>query len=444
MSHRVPILNLRAQYEQIGQRLEQSVLEVLRSGSYILSENVSIIEKEVAKLCGAAHGIGVANGTDALILSLWCMDIGPGDEVITSPFTFAATVEAIALRGGKPVFVDIDPLTFNIDPAKIRQAITSKTKAIMPVHLYGLPADMEPIMAIAKQFGLRVIEDNAQAIGALYKGNPTGSFGDVASISFYPTKNLGAAGDAGMIVTNDEQLANRIRSLRAHGMTRRYYHDELGVNSRLDELQAAILSAKLPYLEEWTQRRNEIASRYNTNLKGCPGITLPAVAFAGLAFGNGVPQAPETTEITHVWHQYTIRVQSPTLAQGQSPTFSQSHSSALSQTSFSPDQATTSSQDSTNENRERLIKELNERGIGSMCYYPVPLHLQTAFSDLGHSRGDFPLAERAANEVLSLPMYPELTDQQVDLVCFAVKDAMSKITVSARSSVAVHNTFPGI
>lgn len=439
MSHRVPILNLRAQYEQIGQRLEQSVLEVLRSGSYILSENVTKIEKEVAKLCGAAYGIGVANGTDALVLSLWCMDIGPGDEVITSPFTFAATVEAIALRGGKPVFVDIDPLTFNIDPAKIRQAITSKTKAIMPVHLYGLPADMEPILALAKQFGLRVIEDNAQAIGALYKGNPTGSFGDVASISFYPTKNLGAAGDAGMIVTNDEQLANRIRSLRAHGMTRRYYHDELGVNSRLDELQAAVLCAKLPYLEEWSQRRNEIASRYNTNLKGCPGITLPAVAFAGQAFGNGAPQAPETDEITHVWHQYTIRVQSPTLSL--SPAFSQNQSPAI---SFAPDQTSTASQDSTNENRERLIKELNERGIGSMCYYPVPLHLQTAFSDLGHNPGDFPLAERAANEVLSLPMYPELTNQQVDLVCFAVRDAMSKITVSARSSVAVHNTLPGI
>lgn len=426
MSHRVPILNLRAQYEQIGQRLEQSVLEVLRSGSYILSENVSTIEKEVAKLCGAAHGVGVANGTDALILSLWCMDIGPGDEVITSPFTFAATVEAIALRGGKPVFVDIDPATFNIDPAKIRQAITPNTKAIMPVHLYGLPADMQPIMAIAKQFGLRVIEDNAQSIGALYKGKPTGSFGDVASISFYPTKNLGAAGDAGMIVTNDEQLANRIRSLRAHGMTRRYYHDELGVNSRLDELQAAVLCAKLPYLEQWCQRRNAIAARYSTNLRNCPGITLPVVTFAGQTIGNGTQQAPDTNEIKHVWHQYTIRVQSAKFSQSQSGS-SQSQS-----------------QESTNENRQRLIKELNERGIGSMCYYPVPLHLQSAFSDLGHKPGDFPLAERAANEVLSLPMYPELTDQQIDLVCFAVRDAMSKITVSARSSVAVHNTFPGI
>lgn len=441
MSHRVPILNLRAQYEQIGQRLEQSVLEVLRSGSYILSENVNKLEKDIASLCGAAHGIGVANGTDALVLSLWCMDIGRGDEVITSPFTFAATVEAIALRGGRPVFVDIDPATFNIDPAKVRQAVTPRTKAIMPVHLYGLPADMQPLMSIAKEFGLRVIEDNAQAIGALYKGQPTGSFGDVASISFYPTKNLGAAGDAGMIVTNDEQLANRIRSLRAHGMTRRYYHDELGVNSRLDEIQAAVLCAKLPFLEEWSQRRNAIASRYTTNLKNCPGITLPAVAFAGQTFGNGSPLTPETTEITHVWHQYTIRVQSSAFSQSRSA-FSPSQNGDVGQ-SFSLNEPG-ASQNSTNENRERLIKELHDRGIGSMCYYPVPLHLQSAFSELGHKPGDFPLAEKAASEVLSLPMYPELTDQQVDLVCFAVRDAMSKITISARSSVAVHNTFPGI
>jgi dTDP-4-amino-4,6-dideoxygalactose transaminase len=298
---------------------------------------------------------------------------------------------------------------------------------------------MDPIMATARQFGLRVIEDNAQGIGALYKGRPTGSFGDVASISFYPTKNLGACGDAGMIVTNDEQLANRIRSLRAHGMTRRYYHDELGVNSRLDELQAAVLRAKLPFLQEWTNRRNEIARRYTANLKNCPGITLPVVAVAGQSIDKGYSQAVETNELTHAWHQYTIRVHAAAY----------STSSHASQTNarthqpigeFDPAQAPTT----TNENRERLIKELNERGIGSMCYYPVPLHVQTAFSNLGYRQGDFPLAERAADEVLSLPMYPELTDQQVDLVCFAVKDAMSKITVSGRSSVAVHNTFPGI
>jgi len=390
MSHSVPILNLRAQYNQVGPAIENAVLEVLRSGNYILGEHVSELEKEVAAICGAKYGVGVANGTDALILSLWCLDIGPGDEVITTPFTFAATVEAIALRGAKPVFVDIDPVSYNIDPNLIEKAITKKTKAIMPVHLYGLPADMEPILKIAKKHNLRVIEDNAQGIGATYRGQATGSFGDVACISFYPTKNLGACGDAGMLVTNDEKTAERLRRLRAHGSHRRYFHDELGVNSRLDEIQAVALRTKVPHLKEWNKRRDGIARLYSSALKGCPGITLPTVALSGR---NAMPG-----DVTHVWHQYTIRV----------------HSNNLKATE--------------NEERKKLIEGLQAQGVGSMCYYPVPLHLQDAFKKLKYKKGAFPISETVANEVLSLPMYPELTTEDIIYVAKTITDVMTRIS----------------
>lgn len=389
-SHRVPILNLRAQYNQVGPAIEQAVLDVLRSGNYILGEHVAELEKEVAAICGAKYGIGVANGTDALILSLWCMDIGKGDEVITTPFTFAATVEAIALRGAKPVFVDIDPVSYNMNPDLIEKAITKKTKAIMPVHLYGLPADMEPILKIAKKHNLRVIEDNAQGIGATYRGQPTGSFGDVACTSFYPTKNLGACGDAGMLVTNDEKLAERLRCLRAHGSHRRYFHDELGVNSRLDELQAVALRVKVPHLKEWNKRRDGIARLYSSALQGCPGISLPTVSVNG--------RQATSQEITHVWHQYTIRVHSNNLKAKE------------------------------NEERKKLIEELAARGVGSMCYYPVPLHLQVAFKKLGYKKGAFPITEQVANEVLSLPMYPELTTEDVIYVANQITEVMTKLS----------------
>ncbi|MBX9669613.1 MAG: DegT/DnrJ/EryC1/StrS family aminotransferase [Candidatus Obscuribacterales bacterium] len=405
MAQRVPILNLRAQYKQVGETIEQSVLDVLRSGNYILGEHVHELEKDVAALCGVKHGVGVANGTDALILSLWCLDIGPGDEVITTPFTFAATVEAIALRGAKPVFVDIEPTSFNMDPRLLEKAITKKTKAIMPVHLYGLPSDMEPIVKIAKKAKVRIIEDNAQGIGATYRGMPTGSFGDVACISFYPTKNLGACGDAGMLVTDDEKIAQRLRTLRAHGSQRRYFHDELGVNSRLDEIQAVALRAKLPFLKEWNKRRDGIARLYSSALQGCPGITVPAVTATG--------QALSPQQLTHVWHQYTIRV----------------HSNAKDRSA-------------DNKEREMLTKALSDRGIGSMCYYPVPLHLQKAFSNLGYKQGKFPESERAANEVLSLPMYPELTSDDVLYVATAIKEIMGQSsTVVPVTTVAP--TFTG-
>jgi dTDP-4-amino-4,6-dideoxygalactose transaminase len=399
MTQRVPILNLRAQYNQVGPAIETAVLEVLRSGNYILGEHVAELEKEVAQVCGAKHGIGVANGTDALILALWCLDIGPGDEVITTPFTFAATVEAIALRGAKPVFVDIEPNSFNMDPRLIEKAITKKTKAIMPVHLYGLPSDMDAIMAIANKHGLKVIEDNAQGIGATYKGKPTGSFGDVACTSFYPTKNLGACGDAGMVVTSSDELNDRLRRLRAHGMHRRYFHDELGVNSRLDELQAVALRAKLPYLKEWNKRRDGVARLYASALKGCPGITIPSVTIDG--------HSATLQDLTHVWHQYTIRV----------------HASNV--------------KDPENAERESLIKELTEKGIGSMCYYPVPLHMQAAFKKLKYKKGDFPNSEKAAKEVLSLPMYPELNTDDIIYVAKTITDIMAKSSTAIVTPVAV-------
>ncbi len=390
MTQSIPILNLKAQYATIQEELESTILEVLRSGNYILGKYVGTLEKQVAELCGVNDGIGVANGTDALMLALWGLDIGPGDEVITTPFTFAATVEAIVMRGATPVFVDIDPTSYNINPALIEKAITSKTKAIMPVHLYGLPSHMEPICAIAERYGLKVIEDNAQGIGATYKGKPTGSFGDVACTSFYPTKNLGAAGDAGMIVSKDPVVAERIRAIRAHGMRRRYYHDELGVNSRLDELQAATLVVKLPYLKQWNERRAHLASIYDASLANCPGLVRPSVSLAG-GVANGARDS-----VNHVYHQYTVRV----LASDKAQTLD-------------------------NPNRDKLIARLTEAGIGSMCYYPVPLHVQKAFENLGYKMGDFPISEQLSREVLSLPMYPELTDEQVETVGKTITEIMA-------------------
>jgi dTDP-4-amino-4,6-dideoxygalactose transaminase len=380
----VPLLNLSRQYQQIGQDLENAVLGVLRSGSYILGEKGKSLEAQIAEICGCQFGIGVANGTDALVLALWALDLGPGDEVITSSFTFAATVEAIAINGAKPVFVDIDPLTYNIDPDLIERAITPATKAILPVHLYGQPANMPEICAIAKKHGLKVIEDNAQAIGATFNGQPTGSFGDLACISFYPTKNLGAAGDAGAIVTNNPTLAERLRAIRQHGMRVRYYHDELGVNSRLDEIQAAVLLTKLPHLRKWTHNRQEIARQYTNLLKSVKELSTPFTA----------------AESEHVWHQYTIRV---------------NDSANLPVESNAP-----------GAKRDYVKAQLEKRGIGSMCYYPIPLHLQKAFAEYGYKPGSLPITEQVALEVISLPMYPELNDQEVKTVASALESIFNE------------------
>ncbi len=380
MSQEIPLLDLQQQYRSVAAELEQSVLDVLRSGHYILGEHCSRLENEVAQISSCKYGVACANGTDALVLALWALDIGPGDEVITTPFTFAATVEAITLRGATPVFVDADEKSFNIDPRLIERAITKKTKAIMPVHLYGLPADMDPIVLLAREHGLRIIEDDAQAIGALYKGRTTGSFGDVSCISFYPTKNLGACGDAGMLVTDNEELAKRLRRLRAHGSHQRYYHEELGVNSRLDEIQAAILLAKLPHLKAWNAKRSNVAHMYTEALKNCPGLVTPKVTYA--------TASSDSPDIGHVWHQYTVRV-------------------------------------TGKPGRDEVVKQLAARGIGSMCYYPVPLHVQQAFKYLGYDNGDFPVTEMLCDQVLSLPMYPELTQEQVNVVAAALHQIMA-------------------
>jgi dTDP-4-amino-4,6-dideoxygalactose transaminase len=362
----VPQLDLAAQYAAIGAEIRAAIDSVLASQQFILGREGSALESEVAKLCGVAHGIGVASGTDALILALRACGVRSGDEVLLPPFTFVATGSAVSALGAEPVFVDIRPDTYNLDPEQLERRITPRTRAIIVVHLYGLVADMDPIVAFARAHKLAVIEDNAQAIGASYKGRPSGSFGDAACISFYPTKNLGACGDAGMIVTNSAELANRLRTLRNHGQTTKYVSNEPGWNSRLDEIQAAILRVKLRHLPEWQRARQAHAAEYTQLFAKIPGV-MP-------------PQASEGYD--HVYHQYTIRV----------------------------------------EYRNALQKFLTDRKIGSTIYYPVPLHLQPIYAALKHKPGDFPHAERAGQEVLSLPMYPELRSEEIATVTSAVSE----------------------
>lgn len=362
----VPQLDLAAQYASIGEEIRAAIERVLASQQFILGSEGAALETEIARLCGVAHGVGVASGTDALILALRACGVQPGDEVVIPPFTFVATASAVNAIGAKPVFADIRPDTYNLDPFDLARRVTPKTKTVIAVHLYGLSADMDPIVKLARDKNLRVIEDNAQAIGANYKGRPTGSLGDVACLSFYPTKNLGAYGDAGMIVTNSSEMAARLRTLRNHGQTGKYVSSEAGWNSRLDEIQAAILRVKLRHLAEWQRARQEHAAAYARLLLGIPGIAPPVV--------------PENYE--HVFHQYTIRV----------------------------------------EDRNALQNVLAARKIGSPVYYAVPLHLQPLYSSFGHKPGDFPHAEHAAREVISLPMYPELRPDQITRVAETVAE----------------------
>ena len=345
----VPQLDLSAQYAAIGAEIRTAVERVLASQQFVLGREGAAFEQEIAQLCGVAHGIGVASGTDALILALRACGVRAGDEVLIPPFTFVATGSAVSALGAKPIFVDIRPDTYNLDPSALARRLTPRTRAIVPVHLYGLPCDMDPILKFARTHNLRVIEDNAQSIGATYRGKPTGSLGDAACLSFYPTKNLGAYGDAGMVVTNSGEIAARLKTLRNHGQAAKYVSSEPGWNSRLDEVQAA---------------RHAHAAAYTRLLLGIPGVAPPLV--------------PEGYE--HVFHQYTIRV----------------------------------------ERRDALVQLLNERKIGGSVYYPVPLHLQPLYASLGHKAGDFPHAEHAAQEVLSLPMFPELRSEQITRVAEAV------------------------
>jgi dTDP-4-amino-4,6-dideoxygalactose transaminase len=363
----IPILDLKTQYDQLRDEIAVALQGVLDSGAFVLGPDVKALEQEVADYCRCRYGVGVASGTDALRLSLAALDIGHGDEVITTPFTFVATANTISHSGARPVFVDIDPLTYNLDPEAVAAAVTPRTKAIVPVHLYGQPAEMDALMAIAEQHGLAVIEDAAQAIGAEYKGRRAGSIGHVGCLSFYPTKNLGAYGDAGMVVTNDADLAGKLDVLRRQGGKTKYFHEVLGFNSRLDTMQAAILRVKLRYLERWQEARREAACRYDGLLAaaGAP-VTTPYVR----------------PDVRHVYHQYTIRAPQ----------------------------------------RDALAEHLQQRGVSTMIYYPLPLHLQGLYRDLGMAEGALPIAEAAGREVLSLPMYPELTEAQQEEIVAAVAE----------------------
>ena len=362
----VPLLDLAAEYAVIGAEIRAAVERVMASQQFVLGREGTALEEEISKLSGVAHGVGVASGTDALMLALRACGVGAGDEVLLPTFTFVATGSAVSALGANPVFADIRPETYNIDAGELERRVTPRTRAIVVVHLYGLSADMDPILEFAKARNLPVIEDNAQAIGASYKGRKTGSLGDAACISFYPTKNLGAYGDAGMVVTNSPAIAERLRTLRNHGQATKYLSKEAGWNSRLDELQAAILRVKLRHLAEWQRARQAHAALYTRLFGEVPGVMPPV----------------EREGYEHVYHQYTIRV----------------------------------------ENRDGLQKHLSERKISSTVYYPHPLHLQPIYAGWGHKKGAFPHAERAAEEVLSLPMYPELKREQIARVVEAVAE----------------------
>jgi UDP-2-acetamido-2-deoxy-ribo-hexuluronate aminotransferase len=353
------------QYRRIKEEVDLAVARVLDSGQYILGKEVGEFESAAASYLGVQYALGCASGTDALQIAMMALGIGPGDEVISTPFTFVATAETVAILGAKPVYVDIDPETFNIDPACLERAVTSRTRAIIPVHLFGQPADMDPIMAVAKKHGLRVIEDAAQAFGATYRGRKVCSIGDIGCVSFFPSKNLGCFGDGGMMLTSDEELAGRMRMLASHGSRVRYYHDLVGVNSRLDTVQAAILEVKLPHLDDWNRARRAAAGTYTELLRGVP-VVPPAVK----------------PDRDHIFHQYTLRCPK----------------------------------------RDELANHLKARGIPHAIYYPLPLHLQKAFSMSGGQAGDFPAAEQACREVLSLPMHTELTEGQQLQIVHAVKE----------------------
>ena len=390
----IPLLDLKAQYLAIKDELHAAVDEVMRSQQFVLGPKVQECEKAIAAYSSASFGIGVSSGTDALLVCLMAEGIGPGDEVITTPFTFFATAGVIARAGAKPVFADIDPITYNIDVAQIEALITPRTKAIIPVHLYGQMADMDPIMDIAGGRHLAVIEDAAQAIGAEYQGRRAGSIGHYGCFSFFPSKNLGAAGDAGMVVTNDPVRAERIQRLRAHGSKPKYYHQLVGGNFRLDALQAAVVSAKLPHLDGWTRARQQNAERYDAlfrasglRVKATSGYAKRMFASSSKGAGGDVDlYTPSAITTRHIYNQYVIRVRE----------------------------------------RDRLKEALEARGIGNEIYYPVPMHLQECFSGLGYERGAFPESEAAARETIALPIYPELSEDQARQVVSAIVDWFSK------------------
>ncbi|MCD6386003.1 DegT/DnrJ/EryC1/StrS family aminotransferase [Candidatus Sumerlaeota bacterium] len=359
----IPLVDLKAQYRAIKPEIDRAIQQSIDSAEFIMGERVRKFEEEFAEFCGARFAVACSSGTTALHLALLCCGVGQGDEVITVSHTFIATAEPICHCGATPVFVDVDPETYNIDVNLIEQAITPRTKAIIPVHLYGQPADMDPILRIAQKYGLKVIEDAAQAVGAEYKGRRVGTIGDFGCFSFFPAKNLGAYGDAGMVTTSNESDARRLRMLVNHGRETKYEHKIVGYNYRMDALQAGILSVKLQHLADWTEARRRLAHRYNELLKGLPVVT-PAEKFH------------------HVYHLYVIQC----------------------------------------DNRDELQKALESEGIATGIHYPIPLHLQPCFQDLpGAGKGHFPVTEKIASRILSLPMFPELTDTQQDRIAETIR-----------------------
>ncbi|MCA9230073.1 MAG: DegT/DnrJ/EryC1/StrS family aminotransferase [Planctomycetales bacterium] len=379
----IPLCDLQQQYSVLKEEIDEVMQQVAAEANYILGSNVRAFEQEMAAYCGCRHAIGVGSGTDALHLSLRALNIGPGDEVITTPFTFIGTTEAICMVGAKPVFVDIDSRTYNVDVSLLEAAITDRTKAILPVHLYGQPCDMGRIVQVAETYELAIVEDCAQAVGATYQGKRVGTFGKAGCLSFFPSKNLGCFGDGGMVLTNDSQVFERVEMLRRHGGKVKYHHSEIGLNSRLDELQAAILRVKLRYLDGWNRSRREHAYRYNRFLESVPEIQRPG------EFGVRDSAVPTCTSeanegIEAVYHQYTVSVA----------------------------------------DRETIQSGLGDAGIASAIYYPVPLHLQEVHRDLGLAVGTFPVAESASKHCLSLPMFPELTEEQA----FSVAERLRRLT----------------
>lgn len=364
----VPLIDLKIQHRSIAAEIEAAIKNVCENTAFILSDEMKAFEQEFATYCGAKHGIGVANGTEALFLALKALGIGTGDEVIVPTNTFIATAAAVSHTGAVPVFVDCDPETYCIDPSKISGAITERTKAIIPVHLYGHPADMDAIMSIARSSGLKVVEDCAQAHGTHYKGKQVGSIGDVSAFSFYPSKTLGAYGDAGMVLTNSDELCESLKLLRDNGRTSWYEHAIIGYNSRLDGLQAAILRVKFRYLEKWVEARRSHAARYGELLGEVDGLALPV----------------EKTYARHSYYVYVVRVK----------------------------------------DRETFMARLKEKGCGCGIHYPIPLHLQPAYAHLGGREGDHPVAEQYAKEIVSIPMFPEMTDDQLAEAVAVIREAV--------------------
>ena len=390
----IPLIDLKAQYKSISEDLDRVTKEVLSSAAYIMGKNITEFEKEFAEYIGVKHAISVGNGTDALVIALKSLGIGAGDEVITSTFTYFASAECISAVGATPVFVDVEKDTFNIDPSKIEEKITDKTKAIIPVHIFGQSADMDPINEIAKKYNLKVIEDACQAVGGKYKGKMIGTLGDAACFSFFPTKNLSCAGDGGMIVTNDDDIATIVKALRTHGSGEtgqkaynllnniteevqsskdgddtvynplKYYNYLIGFNSRLDAIQGAILRVKLPHLDSWNAGRRKVAEVYNRELKNSE-VVIPIVR----------------EENEHIYHQYVLQ----------------------------------------SEDREAILNKLKEKGVATGVYYPVPLHLQKVYADLGYKEGDMPVAEYLSHRTFAIPVYPELTEEQVNYIVDAIK-----------------------